>query len=323
MVAVLGLVKYLKLSQVWPHEERDFTPWLAQEPNLAALSKELGIELQFEQAEVPVGPYFADILAKDPSGRYVVIENQFNKTNHDHLGKLIVYGATLGAATVVWIAEHFTEEHQRAIQWLNERTNDDLSLFAVQPRVFQIDNSNPAVEFHVLERPNELLKSVTMALATADVSESRKLQLEFWTEFRKRLLEKKVLTSTQTPRPQYWFDVALGRANIYLSNILNTDANKMGIRVYMGKAVANQALEQLQQQKEAIESGIGYPLQWNPNPENQDKIIALTRDIDLENRDAWPEYIEWLVDMTQKFRSVFMPRVKALQLLRDQPGPAV
>jgi hypothetical protein len=317
MAIVLGDLKYLKLKDVWPHEEYDFTPWLAREENLSTLSKELGLELQFEQIEVPVGPYFADILAKDASGRVVVIENQFGKTDHDHLGKLIAYAATLGASVVIWIAENFTEQHQRAIEWLNERTTDDLSLFAVQPRAFQIDGSNPAIEFHVIERPNDFVKSVAMAIAAGELSDVRRLQLEFWTAFKKRLLEKKVLMSAQTPRPQYWFDVALGRSNIHLSNIANTADNKIGLRVYLGNAIADAALAQLLLQREEIEKELGVALQWDPNPENRDKIIALIKDADLQNKDAWPEYVEWLVDMTAKFRSVFMPRAKALRI--DSP----
>jgi hypothetical protein len=125
----LGSLKYLKLNAVWPHEERDFTPWLAQQENLAALSKAVGLDLQLERIEVPVGPYFADILAKDASGGYAVIENQFNKTNHDHLGKLITYGATLRASFVIWIAETFSEEHQKPLNGSTSgRTTNCLSL---------------------------------------------------------------------------------------------------------------------------------------------------------------------------------------------------
>lgn len=318
MSVILGSLKYLKLREVWPHEAYDFTKWLAQEENLATLSKELGLELQFEQAEVPVGTYFADILAKDASGRVVVIENQFNKTDHDHLGKLIAYAATLGASVVVWIAEQFTEQHQRAIEWLNEKTTDELSLFAVQPRAFQIDGSKPAIEFHVIERPNDFVKSVNMAIASGELSDVRQLQLQFWKDFKNRLLEKKVLVSAQTPRPQYWFDVALGRSNIHLSNIVNTSDNKIGVRVYMHNSIADAALGQLLSEKETIEKEIGHQLQWNPNPENRDKIIALNKDVDLGNRENWPSYIEWLVDMTGRFRAVFVPRVKVLQL--DTPA---
>ena len=310
----LGLIKYLSLRHVWPHEERDFTPWLAQEENLAKLSKACGLELQLEQIEVKVGPYSADILAKDGSGDYVVIENQFSRTNHDHLGKLITYGATLGASIVIWIAEQFTEEHQKAIEWLNERTSDDLSLFAVRPKVIQIDDSKPAVEFEVIERPNELVKSASIERTIHEASDSQKLQLEFWTMFKKRLLEKKVAASAETPRPQYWFSVPLGRSNIHISNILNTDAGKVGLRVYMNNRVAESALDGLMQDKDAIEQEIGTPLLWNPNPENRDKIISLVRDIDLEDRTSWPGQIEWLVDMNARFQAAFRPRVRKLKL---------
>ena len=311
----LGTLKYLNLSSVWPHEERDFTPWLAQEENLSALAKVLGLELQLDQVEVRVGPYSADILAKDGNDRYVVIENQFGRTNHDHLGKLITYGATLGASIIIWVAEQFTEEHQKAIEWLNERTTDDLLIYAVRPKVIQIDNSNPAVEFEVIERPNELVRTASIERAAREASDNQKLQLEFWTMFKKRLLEQKVIMSAETPAPKYWFNVPLGRSHIHLSNILNTDAGKVGLRVYLHNKVADAALEGLATEKVEIEREIGASLQWNPNPDNRDKIISLVRDIDLEDRSDWPNKINWLVDMNAKFRLAFMPRVKKLKLI--------
>src|SRR5258708_36431009 len=100
MSAVLGELKQKTLRTVWGHEEMDFTPWLAQAANIERLSEAIRLDLQVERTEVRVGPYSADILAKDASGAYVVIENQFGKTDHDHLGKLLTYGATLGASHV-------------------------------------------------------------------------------------------------------------------------------------------------------------------------------------------------------------------------------
>ena len=92
----LGTLAAVELRGTWPHEASTFTPWLAQEKNLARLAQELGLELELEGVEVPVGPYSADILAKDVgSGDYVVIENQLEKTNHDHLGKIITYASVL------------------------------------------------------------------------------------------------------------------------------------------------------------------------------------------------------------------------------------
>lgn len=292
MALALGELKRQNLRTVWSHEEREFTPWLAQEENLARLSDAIGMDLQIERTEVAVGPYWADILAKDASGSYVVIENQFGKTDHDHLGKLITYGATLGANAVVWIAEDFTDEHRKAIEWLNDRTTDDLSLYAVQLEVLQIDDSRPALRFNVVSQPSDIVRAASVAKAAGPLSQAQKLQLEFWTRVRERLLEKKVLTSTQTPRPQYWFDVPLGRSNVFLSNIVDTYAGRIGVRVYLGNKVADAALPQLMANKDAIEREIGAELQWNPNPDNRDKIIGLFRQVDLQDTENWPEYVD-------------------------------
>jgi hypothetical protein len=310
----LGLLKNLKLKSVWNHEERDFTPWLAEDANLAGLSGAIGMDLQLERIEVPVGPYYADILAKDASGEYVVIENQFGKTNHDHLGKLLTYGATLGASAVVWIAENFTEEHRKTIEWLNERTIESLSLFAVQLEVLQIDDSPPAIRFNIISQPNQIVRAATAAKSSGSLTDTQQLQLEFWTMFRDRLLAKRVLPSAQTPRPQYWFDVALGRSNIFISNILDTYNSRIGVRVYIGNRIADAALAQLEKDKALIEQEIGEQLVWNPTPEKRDKIIGLFKNVDLSNRDGWSEYCDWLVNYVSKFRKAFMPRVKNLKL---------
>lgn len=314
MTIKLGELKNLTLKSVWAHEEYDFTPWLVEDRHLAQLSSAIGMDLQLDRIEVPVGPYSADILAKDASGEYVVIENQFGKTNHDHLGKLLTYSAALGASSVVWIAEKFTDEHRKAMDWLNEKTIDSLSLYAVQLEVLQINDSLPAIRFNVICQPNEVVRSATAAKEAGLLTETQQLQLEFWTMFQKRLLEKKVVPSAHTPRPQYWFDVRLGNSNIFLSNIFDTSGGRIGVRVYIRGQIADQALQQLEPQKAAIEAEIGQPLAWNPTPENKDKIIGLFRAVDPPKREDWPEYCDWLVDYVAKFRKVFIPRIKELKI---------
>jgi len=179
--------------------------------------------------------------------------------------------------------------------------------------VEQIDNSKPAVRFNVISRPAGIKRKDATG-DTKKISETRKLQLDFWTMFRDKLLASKVVSSTQTPRPQYWFDVALGRAGFSLSNIANTYDNRIGVRVYLSNKIADSALAQLEKQREDIEKEIGEKLLWNPNPENRDKTICLHYDADLSNREKWPEYCDWFVDAVKRFRKVFMPRVKKLHL---------
>jgi hypothetical protein len=129
------------------------------------------------------------------------------------------------------------------------------------------------------------------------------------------LVEQKIVPSARQPRPQYWYNVALGRTGIHLSNIANTSSNQIGVRVYLRhKYNATAALEQLLAQKDAIEAEIEAELLWNPNEDARDKVIAIYCDADLRRRDKWPGYLDWMWDVTGRFRRTFMPRVKRLNL---------
>lgn len=300
----LGILKTVAPRQKWMNEARDFTPWLAK--NVEELGNEIGLELEVENIEVAVGPYSADILAKDTgTGQYVVIENQLEKTNHDHLGKAITYASVLDASTIVWIATNFTPEHKKAVDWLNDHTSDNISIYGVQLELWQIDDSKAAVKFNVICKPNDAVRQVARAIATDELTESKKFQFEFWTKFRDKIAVTRAIPSLQTPRPQYWFDVTLGKSNIHLSNTCNTDQNTVGVRVYIGSKIADKMLPYLENKKAEIEKELGETLTWNPNPDNRDKVITLTKSTDFTNESQVNEALDWLVQQTIKFRSVF------------------
>jgi Domain of unknown function (DUF4268) len=314
MAVDLGQIKKVKATELWKHEEKEFTPWLASDDNIGRLADALGLELQVEGIEVPVGPFSADILAKDPSDNFIVIENQFGKTDHDHLGKILTYAATLNATAVVWLAERFTDEHRKAMEWLNEHTSEDLALYAVEIELLQIDASKPALRFNVLSQPTELTRQATAIKSAGPITDTKKLQLEFWTMFRNRLLEQKVVSSAQTPHARYWFNISLGRSNFQLSCIANTSEGRIGVRAYLRNQIADVALPQLEAMRTDIEAEIGAPLKWNPNPNKLDKVIVLDRLANLDDHSKWNEYVSWLVEYVDKFKKAFGQRVKDLNL---------
>src|SRR5437879_4291822 len=123
----LGKLERVDLRTAWKHEALDFTKRLAQEENLSQLSDEIGIEIESPQTEVSVGSFQADILAEDQDGNKVIIENQLEPSNHDHLGKLITYASGLQAKTIIWIVGDVKDEHKQAIDWLNLHTDGDTS----------------------------------------------------------------------------------------------------------------------------------------------------------------------------------------------------
>jgi hypothetical protein len=183
----------------------------------------------------------------------------------------------------------------------------------VQVELWKIDESKPAVRFNVVSRPTALRPVVVTA--KTELTPTRRLQLEWWIAFREALLAAKALPSVQAPRPQYWFNIALGRTGYHLSATANVDESLIGVRVYMMNRFGGEAaLNQLLESRAEIEKAIGEPLLWNPNPEASDKVIVLRRKADIRIKDQWTDLLKWMVDAVVRLRKVFGPRIKALQL---------
>ena len=178
----LDKLKKVDLRDVWPHEALDFTKWLSEEPNLAMLSSAVGIELELIETESSVDSFNVDIYAQEAgTGRKVIIENQLEDTNHDHLGKVITYAAGKGAEVVIWVVARARDEHRQAIEWLNQHTDSDFGFFLVEVELWSIGDSLPAPRFSVVEQPNEWTKAIKLS---EGLSETERVKLSYWTKYR-------------------------------------------------------------------------------------------------------------------------------------------
>ena len=181
----LGRLKELDLREVWGHEQYDFSQWLASPENIVELGNVLNLSLVDVETEKFVGAYRCDILCRDEiTGKVVLIENQLEQTNHDHLGKIITYASGLDASVVVWIVSGAREEHASAIQWLNSHTTDDVSFFLIEVHAYTIGNSVPAPMFKIIEQPNDFVKQVKALSKGQDLNETERKRLEFWNQFK-------------------------------------------------------------------------------------------------------------------------------------------
>ena len=301
--------KQINPRKMWPNEAQDFTPWLAE--NIAELGEKIGMELEVVGQEVSVGPYSADVLAKDvDNDAYVVIENQLEKTNHDHLGKSITYASALNAKTIVWIATDFTEEHKKALDWLNDNTNEDLAFWGIQLELWQISDDKASMRLNIVSRPSTSVK--TIKSKTNNESESRNIQLNFWTKFRDKLQSTKKIPSLQTPQAHYWYDVRIGRSNILLSNTCSTQKNIVGVRLYIRSSVVDLYYPVLEAKKEEINKALGCEPIWDANPDARDKTIAINYQTDLTDPEKMEEALDWMVKQTIIFHSVFSKEVKGI-----------
>jgi hypothetical protein len=168
----LGTIKKIEnLRSIWPHEAHDFSKWLAKEENLSLLSDTVGIDLVLEELESAVGGFHVDLYASEEStGRKIIIENQLEDTDHDHLGKLITYAAGKSAEVIIWIVKRARDEHRLAVEWLNQHTDSNIGFFLLEIELWQIDNSPYAPKFNVVERPNDWAKFVKAAAAAGFVN---------------------------------------------------------------------------------------------------------------------------------------------------------
>lgn len=159
----LGTLKEIThLREVWPHEAHDFTPWLAK--NISVLGEEIGIDISIEETESSVGDFNVDIFATDAdTGKRIIIENQLEETDHDHLGKLITYASGKAADLIIWIVRKARAERRAAIEWLNNHTDEGVGFILCEIKVFRIGNSEPAPKFEIIEQPNNWVREMKKA----------------------------------------------------------------------------------------------------------------------------------------------------------------
>ena len=246
----LDELKKVELRDVWPHEALDFTRWLSEESNLAILSSAVGIELELIETESSVGSFNVDIYAQEAgTGRKVIIENQLEDTNHDHLGKIITYAAGKDAQAVIWVVRHARDEHRQAIEWLNAHTDDDVAFFLVEIELWSIGDSHPAPRFNVVEQPNEWARAVK---ASEGLSETDKIKLAYWTRYREvaeATPEFMKEFSPRKPAKDHWSTLSCGSSAYHMALLIDTKGGRTGVEFYVPddkeighRAIANMAI---------------------------------------------------------------------------------
>jgi hypothetical protein len=303
----LATLNKIELREVWGHEALGFTRWLAQEENLALLSDEIGVEIKLVQTEANVGRFNVDILAEESgSGRKIIIENQLEDTNHDHLGKIITYASGYDAEIMIWIVKDYREEHQKAIDWLNEHTDENISFFLIKVELWQIENSNPATKFEIIVSPNEWAKTIKTTTASGGLTETKLQQLDFWAKFKNYVHEKDTQLKLQTPRPQHWYDVSIGNSDSHVCLTINTREQCLGCELYINKG--KDLFNFLKVNREIIESELGESADWIDAPVAS-RIKIKKAVLGVLNPKENEVCFTWLHDKTVLFQKVFGQKI--------------
>ncbi|MDA1347974.1 MAG: DUF4268 domain-containing protein [Chloroflexi bacterium] len=309
----LGTLEAVELRKVWPNEAAQFTPWLAD--NISLLGNALGYDLEVRRQEAAVGRFSLDILAHDV-GRdlSVVIENQLDGTNHDHLGKLITYAAGFEAGVVIWIAEKISEEHRQALDWLNQRTDTDTEFFGVVVELLRIDDSKPAPNFRLVAFPNEWLKTSVHGERRRGLTPKQERYRAFYEGLLDELREQHGFTRARKAQAQSWYSFSTGFADV-LYGFSFRRGNQVCVEVYFDreKDWNEWAIDELQKSFQISDPEFQTSLTWEPLPERNASRIALYRPGSIDDdEEALDGLRNWATEYLLKFKEVFGPRLSEL-----------
>jgi hypothetical protein len=287
---------------VWADEARDFTPWLLA--NEAELGAAIGIDLELQQAEYPVGGFSLDLLGHDlTNGVKVIVENQLERSDHGHLGQLLTYAAGTDASTVVWIAKSIRDEHRQALDWLNEHTDEETNFFGVEIQVVQIDDSRPAVQFVLAAQPNGWQKAVRAS--TSGQLAGRALAYQgFWTRYAERLQMEHPEWSRAVPPSgnEFWMHSSIRGAGFKCA-FNGTDQLRHELYIDLPTASENRSIfDRLFASKDALEAAYGRSLVWDAEPTRKACRIIDSRAGDVLDVEHHEQFIEFLVDAGTRFR---------------------
>lgn len=302
MVKLSTLKEITDLRSVWPHEALDFTPWLAD--NIDLLADALDLEITVDETESSVGDFNVDIYASETGReRKIIIENQLEDTNHDHLGKLITYASGKSADIIIWVVKHAREEHKAAIEWLNARTDDKIAFFLCEIKIYKIGDSGPAVKFEVIERPNDWTKEIKKA---DNMRPSQQKRLEYWTayndyafantEYAKQFRRRK-------PSDDHWMDISIGSASAHLSITMIQKRNETGVEFYINDD--KELYKDLYSKKDTIEKEAGLSFDWQELPQRKASRVLITNSADFDDTSSWPQQFDWIISTLLVMKTVF------------------
>ena len=315
----LEKLSLMNVREVWSDESRDFTPWLAE--NADRLGEALGMKLLHEQTEAAVGRYSADLVFRDESSdRLVVVENMFDATDHDHLGKLVTYAAGLEAGYAVLLSPEFREEHRSALNWLNSISSEDFGFFGVVLEVCRIGDSLPAPCLRVEVKPDGWRRSVRAARASSEMSERQRAYWRFWDEFLPEFRTRYPDWTRASPSKNYWMLFRSSRSRVleYSAAFCRPDGRfRLRAAAYIDTGdteTTKKAFEELHSQKERVVATVGECLDWDPLDHRQASRISLYfgDEIRVTEEERWPEAREWLIDALGRMRDAFDPVLKEL-----------
>jgi len=309
---MIGKLKRVPLREVWKHEALDFTTWMLD--NVDIVGDIINMNLSNAEREKSAGSFNVDLVAEDDMGGLVIIENQLEKSNHDHLGKLITYLTSLEAKTAIWIVADPRPEHVRAISWLNESSSASFYLLKVE--AIRIGDSPPAPLLTLIVGSSEEAKE--LGAKKKKMAERYIIRKNYWTQLLEQSKEMTKLHSNISPSEHNWIGTSAGKRGLGLNYTVTQNQSTVELYIDRGKESEEEnkiIFEELFNEKENIESIYGKTLEWQSL---EGKRACRIRDV-IEGgyRDAeekWPIIQNNSIECMIKLNKALKPYIQKLKI---------
>lgn len=301
----IGKLKEVDIRELWKHEQYDFSEWLSKKENIENLNEILGLTLVDISKETYVGAYRCDLFAKDETtGIKVIIENQLEVSNHDHLGKIITYASGLDAKVVVWIVKEAREEHRSAIEWLNNNTNSNVNFFLIEIHAYKIGNSDPAPMFQVVEQPNDFIKNNKSTNRDESMNKSQSQRIEFWNQFNNVVIERGKPFNIRKATTDHWYNVAIGTSDAHIDITLVNKDSLIGVELYITDN--KELFDKLYSRKDEIEAELGFTLDWRRLDNSKaSRIVYHIKGLNFDDHSNYNELMNKTIDLAVLMRNTF------------------
>ncbi len=284
---MIGKVVRRELRSVWPHEAHDFTKWL--EDNISELNEVLDFEIEVSEREGAVGTFSVDLVGTVAGRGTVVIENQFGKSDHDHLGKLLTYASNREARIAIWIVEDARPEHITAVTRLNEMP--DIDFFIIKVEAIQIENSAPAALFTPIVSPSNEIRSLGRSKAIMNETETR--NQEFWSSLLKCAMSKLPLHKNTSVGRIGYVSAPSGIGGVYFNYNLLPSCTRVDLYMMRDSSSENKVVyDALLANKTEIEEAFGAELYWQRLDNKKASRVSYTiNNGGRKQVDAWDDKV--------------------------------
>jgi len=295
---MISKLQRVPLREVWQHEARDFTTWL--QDNIDVLNDALDLTLSNPEREQAAGKFSVDIIAEDESGNPVIIENQLEKSDHDHLGKIITYLTTLDARMAIWIVGDPRPEHINAISWLNESSSAAFYLLKLEG--VRIGDSPPAPLLTLIVGPSEEARRV--GETKKELAEQQLIRRRFWTALLEKAKTRTRLHTGISPGRDTWIGTGAGKSGLGFNYVIGKHASGDE-----NKRVFNALLSS----RAEIETAFGEGLEWEALEGRQACRIARRYEGGgYSDEEKWEAIHETMIDAMVRLEQALSPYISEL-----------